>query len=215
MWDGFDLPGALRHELRGYGRTPLPPGGSFSHTDDLEQALGGEPAALVGASFGGLVCLELAARRPQLVSELVLLDAPLPDHDWSAELEEYEREEDELFEQGEHRAIARLNARFWLAPGNLDAIGERVVEMYEQALGLQAESEAEAELPERVDPGAVKARTLVVVGELDKPDFHAIAERLASEIANARHVVVEGAGHLPALERPAETARLVREFLGS
>jgi 3-oxoadipate enol-lactonase len=214
MWDGFELPGAVRHELRGYGRTPLPPAGRYSDTDDLEQALGGEPAALVGASFGGLVCLELAARRPELVSELVLLDAPLPDHDWSPEMESYEREEDELLEQGEHRAIARLGARFWLAPGNLEAVGERVVEMYEQALELQSQSEAEPELPESIDLGAISARTLVVVGELDKPDFHAIAGRLTSAIEGARHAVVEGAGHLPALERPAETARLVREFLG-
>ena len=78
MWDGFDLPGATTHEMRGFGGTPLPPAGEFSHPEDLEQALGGQPAALVGASFGGLVCLELAARRPELVSDLVLLDAPPP-----------------------------------------------------------------------------------------------------------------------------------------
>ena len=83
MWDGFDLPGAVRHELRGFGDTPMPPAGSFSNAGDLEAALGDAPAALVGASFGGLVCLEVASRSPERVSELVLLDAPLPDHDWS------------------------------------------------------------------------------------------------------------------------------------
>ena len=64
MWDGFELPGAVRHELRGLGANPLPPAGEFSHADDLEDALAGERAALVGASFGGLVCLELAAPVP-------------------------------------------------------------------------------------------------------------------------------------------------------
>jgi 3-oxoadipate enol-lactonase len=54
---------------------------------------------------------------------------------------------------------------------------------------------------------------LVAVGELDKPDFHAISERLAAEIPGAAHRVIEGSGHLPALERPHETARIVREFL--
>ena len=40
MWDGFELPGATRHELRGFGETPMPPTGAFSHADDLEAAIG-------------------------------------------------------------------------------------------------------------------------------------------------------------------------------
>jgi 3-oxoadipate enol-lactonase len=210
MWDGFDLPGAVRHELRGFGDTPMPAAGSFSHADDLAAALT-EPAALVGASFGGLVCLETAARRPALVTRLVLLDAPLPDHDWSDEIADYSRREDELLEQGEFHAAAVLNAEFWLEdPSHRD----RVIEMQERALQLQSESEAEDEESESIDLGAVTARTLVAVGELDKPDFHRIAERLVREITNAEHAVIAGAGHLPALERPEETAGLVREFLG-
>jgi 3-oxoadipate enol-lactonase len=209
MWDGFDLPGAERHELRGFGDTPLPPAGTVSNADDLEDAIRG-PASLVGASFGGQVCLEVAARRPELVSELVLLDAPLPDHDWSDEIEAYGRREEELVEQGELHAAAVLNADFWLED---PTHRERVIEMQEQAFRLQLESEAEIVEPDSIDLGAVRARTLVAAGELDKPDFHRIAERLGREIPNAEHAVIRGAGHLPALERPDETARLVREFL--
>ena len=63
MWDGFDLPGEVAaHQL------PAP----------LDETVGDRPAALVGNSFGGLVALEFAARRPELVTKLVLLDAPLP-----------------------------------------------------------------------------------------------------------------------------------------
>jgi hypothetical protein len=36
MWDGFDLPGAVRHELRGFGDTALPESGEFSQADDLQ-----------------------------------------------------------------------------------------------------------------------------------------------------------------------------------
>jgi 3-oxoadipate enol-lactonase len=209
MWDGFDLPGAERHELRGFGDTPLPPAGTVSNADDLVDAIRG-PASLVGASFGGQVCLEVAARRPELVSELVLLDAPLPDHDWSDEIEAYGRREEELVEQGELHAAAVLNADFWLED---PTHRERVIEMQEQAFRLQLESEAEMVEPDSIDLGAVRARTLVAAGELDKPDFHRIAERLARDIPNAEQAVIRGAGHLPALERPDATARLVREFL--
>ena len=209
MWDGFDVPGAVRHEMRGFGQTPMPPTGEFSWVDDLEAALG-EPAALVGASVGGNVCLQLAARRPDLVTDLVLLDAPLFDHDWSEEMVRYQREETGLLEQGDLHGAAILNADFWLES---DEPRQRVIEMQERAFELEAESEAEEVTPETFDLGAVRARTLVAVGELDKPDFHAIAERLAREIPGATHVVIEGAGHLPALEQPAETARVVRDFL--
>jgi 3-oxoadipate enol-lactonase len=210
MWDGFDLPGATRHELRGFGQTPLPPAGEFSHADDLIEALGGEPATLVGASYGGWVCLQVAAAKPALVTELVLLDAALADHDWSEEILNFSKEEDALVEQGDFRGAAILNADFWLEDSEPR---ERVIEMQERAFDLEAQSEAEPVDPETIDLSAITARTLVVVGELDKPDFHEIAKRLVGEIPDARAATVEGAGHLPTLERPQATLRLVREFL--
>jgi pimeloyl-ACP methyl ester carboxylesterase len=209
MWDGFDVPGAVRHELNGFGQTPMPAAGEFSWAEELASTLT-EPAALVGASSGGGVCLEVASTRPELVSALVLMDAPLPDHDWSEEIEAYGAREDALIEEGEFRAAAEMTADFWLEDASHR---DRVIEMQERAYQLQAESEAEPAGAESIDLAAITAPTLVVVGELDKPDFHRIAERLAREIPHARHVVVEGAGHLPALERQDETARLVRKFL--
>jgi 3-oxoadipate enol-lactonase len=209
MWDGFDLPGAVRHELAGFGQTPMPATGEFSHAADLEAALT-EPAALVGASFGGWVCLELASRRPDLVTDLVLLDAPLFDHDWSEEIRDFGRREEELLEEGELHAAAVLNADFWLEDRSHR---ERVIEMQENAFRVQSESEAEETGVDSLDLGAVRVRTLVVVGELDKPDFHRIAERIAREIPETEVVEIPGAGHLPALERPDETSRLIREFL--
>jgi 3-oxoadipate enol-lactonase len=208
MWDGFDLPGAVRHELRGYGQTRPPASGTFSHADDLEAALGDGPAALVGASFGGLVCLEVASRRPELVTELVLLGARLPDHDWSAEAEDYWAEEDRLLEAGDLDGAAALNADFW-AP----AVADRVLPMQRRAFELQTTTEAEDAEPGHIDLAAVTARTLVAVGELDRSDIHAIAERLGDEIEGAERAVIAGAAHLPALEQPTATAALIRNFL--
>jgi 3-oxoadipate enol-lactonase len=209
MWDEFGLPGAVRHELAGFGETPLPAAGEVSHAGDLADALT-EPAALVGASFGGHVCLEVASTRPELVEALVLLDAPLFDHDWSEEIRGYAQREEALIEEGEFRAAAEWTADFWLED---TSHRDRVIEMQERAYHLQVESEAEEIQTDSIDLGAVQARTLVAVGELDKPDFHRIADRLGAAIPGARRAVIDGAGHLPALERPAETSRLIREFL--
>jgi 3-oxoadipate enol-lactonase len=188
--------------------TPPPPSGTFSHADDLEAALDEGPAALVGASFGGLVCMEVASRRPELVTELVLLDAPLPDHDWSAEVEDYWAEEDRLLEAGDLDGAAELNVDFW-AP----AVADRVLPMQRRAFELLTSTEAEEVGPGEIDLAAVTARTLVAVGELDRPDIHAIAGRLENEIEGAQRAVIAGAAHLPALERPRETAALIRDFL--
>jgi 3-oxoadipate enol-lactonase len=121
----------------------------------------------------------------------------------------YFEEEDRLLEEGDLDSATDLNVRFW-AP----ALAEVVRPMIRRSFELQVASQAEETTPEKVDLAAIRAPTLVVVGELDKPDFREIAGRLAGEIPDAELVVIEGAAHLPALERPGETAKLVRRFLG-
>jgi 3-oxoadipate enol-lactonase len=189
MWDGFELDGEVRrHQL------PAP----------LDETVGDQPAAIVGNSYGGFVALDFAARRGELVEKLVLLDAPLMDHDFSPDFMEYVEEEERLIEAGDMDAAVELNLAFW-CPG----IADRVRPM--AAASMEIEN---AELP---DPplSEVRTPTLVAVGEHDKPDFRAIAARLARELPNAQYAVIEGAGHLPPLERPDETAALVRRFLSA
>jgi pimeloyl-ACP methyl ester carboxylesterase len=164
----------------------------------------------VGTSFGGWVCLQVAASHPELVTELVVFGAPLPDHEWSKEIEELRREEHGLLEQGDLHGAAVLNADFWLES---DEPRDRVIAMQERAFELQMDSEAEPVEPDSIDLSAITARTLVGVGELDKRDFHAIAERLAREIPDTESVVIPGAGHLPSLDRPEATASVICRFL--
>src|SRR5215212_1239435 len=188
MWDGFELPGELvRHHLEG----------------DLAETFGGEPAALVGSSYGGLVSLDFAARHPELVAALVVMDAPLPDHEWSdPDFLAYAEEEERLFEAGDLDAVTDLNLSYW-APELADR------------LRPMARRSVEFDVPEieAVDLSAVRMPALVLVGELDKPDFHAIADRLVRELPDAEHAMIPGAGHLPSLERPEATAELIRRFL--
>ena len=153
MWDGFaPLLGereVVRHELRGFGDTAMPAGGSFSYGADLEAALDG-PTVLVGASFGGFVCLDAAERRPELVAGLVLLDAPLFDHDFSDEMEAYGTEEERLLEAGDLDGVTELNVEFW--EGGADAeVRDAVRAMQRRALDLQHGSEAEPQMPESID----------------------------------------------------------------
>jgi 3-oxoadipate enol-lactonase len=54
----------------------------------------------------------------------------------------------------------------------------------------------------------------VVVGHHDLSFFRATARVLADGLPHADLVELAWAGHLPSLERPAETARLVATALG-
>lgn len=68
------------YDRRGFGRSSGPVARDYeSHTRDLIALLEdrvGEPAAVVGWSAGGIVALDVAVRRPDLVRALVLYETP-------------------------------------------------------------------------------------------------------------------------------------------
>ena len=67
--------------------------------------------------------------------------------------------------------------------------------------------------PEPKPLSSLRPPTLVILGERDRPDFRAIAERVAREAPKARLEIVKDARHFPSLEEPDEFERLVFPFL--
>ena len=216
----------VRYDMRGFGDSPISPG-TFSHARDLfglleRLALG--PAALVGVSLGGRVALEVAIARPELVSALVLVGAGLPGHDWTEETQAGWAEEEAALERGDLDAAVEVNLRMWVdGPGRgaeeVDpSVRERVGEMQRRAFELQLpvgdDAEEELLVPDlatRVNE--ISVPTLIVVGDEDRPDMHAIADRLAASIPHARRTTIPATAHVPSLERPDEFDRIVLEFL--
>jgi 3-oxoadipate enol-lactonase len=218
----------LRYDLRGFGRSPIGPG-RFSHARDLLELLdvhAVDRASLVGVSMGGRVALEVALARPELVTALVLVGSGLPGHDWSGseEMEAADAEEEAALEKGDLDAAVEVALRVWVdgprrSPEDVDPeVRERVGEMQRRAYELQlpvwetaGEELLVPEVAERL--GEIRAPTLVVVGEEDVPDIHAIATRLAREIPGARSGSIADTAHVPSVERPREFDELVLPFL--
>jgi pimeloyl-ACP methyl ester carboxylesterase len=63
--------------------------------------------------------------------------------------------------------------------------------------------------------GAIRVPALCIVGAQDEMTPPRYSKYLASQIPGARLVVIEGAGHMLPLERPAEYSTALAEFLGS
>ncbi|MFW5471524.1 alpha/beta fold hydrolase [Knoellia sp. CPCC 206435] len=211
----------IRPDLRGFGDTPIP-GGAYADADDvahLLDVLGVTSAAVVGASFGGRVALELATRHPDRVDSLVLLCPAHRGLDVADPVVlEFGRREDELLEAGDVDGAVALNVEMWLGPEASDEARADVARMQRRAFEVQLVADAldPAPQPERVevDPSALTVPTLVVSGALDVAHNRDVGSLLAREIPGAELVELGWAGHLPAVERPDEVTALLLDRLG-
>lgn len=207
----------VRLDMRGYGRSRSARG-TFSPSGDvaaLLDALAIQRAHVVGASFGGLVALELAATRPQRVASLVLLSAALPDIDLSPELLAFAEAEEAAITVGRIDDAVEVNVRMW-ANDSAAEVKALVADMQRAAFELQLREGAESD---ELDP-PVSARlhkigvpATVAYGDRDVRDFEQIARRLHAGLPDATLHEISGAGHLPALDQPDAVAQLVLRHL--
>jgi pimeloyl-ACP methyl ester carboxylesterase len=217
----------LRIDLRGFGRSPLEPG-ELCHGRDVLDAMdrqGFERAALVAASMGGAVALDVALAEPDRVSALALLDPALDGYESFSDdlLERWQAEEDAL-ERGDIEEAVEINLRLWVdgpsrragsAPADVRAL---VAQMQRHAFELQLAAGDDVDermlaprTAERLGEIAVPA--LVLCGEHDVPDFRDIAAMVAASIAAGRLETVPGAAHLPSMEQPELVEELLVPFL--
>ena len=216
----------IRFDARGFGESSRPPDGPFARWDDLfavMDAAGVERAHLVGVSQGAETALDATVTAPDRVDHLVLVGAGMSGWDFREELNDRWQAEVDAWERGDLDGCAEVSMGTWFdgpmrTAADVDPdVRQRAWAMQRRAIDLEND-DAQARAP---DPpaserlGEVTAPTLVAVGELDQPDMVAIAEKLAGGIPGARHELLPGVAHLPPMERPADFAKLVRDFLGS
>ena len=216
----------VRFDMRGFGQSP-PMVGTFSLAGDLVallESLELGPAALIGVSLGGGVAMETAIARPDLVSRLVVVAPGLRGFDMSDETKAGWEEEEAALERGDVDAAVEVNMRMWVdgpsrSPDEVDPeVRSKVAEMQRRAIEIYLEAGEDGQPQPLAEDwgdrlGEISVPTLVVVGDLDRPEMLEIADRLEAEIPNARRVTIEGAAHVPSMERPDEFDRIVLEFL--
>lgn len=222
MWVGQRDALAPRHQvvrvdLRGFGDSPLPQQ-PYDHVADLVAVLDAlrlDRAAVVGASFGGLVAQDLAIRHPDRIARLVLLCPASVLLKEDAELRAFASREQAFLEAGDLDGAADLNVEQWCGPEADDAARALVFQMQRRAFDLQTSAQDLDRDPDPENPAAIIAPTLVVSGGQDAEAFRTSARELARVIPAAEHRELAWAGHLPSLERPQEVSALLLDALAA
>ena len=205
-------------DLRGYGESTVVPGTTgldvfASDIAALLDHLGVGRFVLGGLSMGGQIVLECARTFPERLRGLVLADTFA-----QAETEEGRRNRndmaDRLLREGMSGYASEVQWKM-VAPHN-PAVGEFVARLMHAAPpeGAAAALRGRAERPDYTETlGTITVPTLVVVGSDDEYTPVADAEYMSSRVPGAALVVVDGAAHMPNLERPEVFNKAVGELL--
>ena len=209
-------------DLRGYGETTVVPGitplSTFAHDlAALLDHLGVARATLCGLSMGGQIVLEFHRLFPRRVTGLVLADTFAQGETDQGRKERNDRADRLLREGMAGYAYDVLDSM--IAPANVTALPEVAAHVLGMMLAAPPEGAAaalrgRAERPDYTGTLAgIAVPTLAVVGREDAFTPVSDARFLHERIPGARLAVIEGAGHLPNLERPAEFNRALADLL--
>jgi pimeloyl-ACP methyl ester carboxylesterase len=214
----------IAYDHRGQGRSTAPPGKGIDLRTVYEdavafiQALGLAPCHFVGLSQGGFVGLRVAARHPELLRSLMLLDTSASSESlWN--LSRYwlltaathwlglRPVVDQLmavyfgqtFMKDPARAAEREELRRQLLQNPRDA--------WRAMQGVITRRGITEELPRITTP------TLILVGEEDVVTTPETAELLHTRIQGSRLVRLPHVGHMSNLEQPELVNRAIRRFL--
>ncbi len=212
-------------DLRGLGLSDAPDLGysMATYADDLAallDVLHADQVVICGLSMGGYVALEFARRYRSRLRGLVLMDTRAEAD--SAEARKGREAAMQLVREKGAAAIAAQMLPKLFAPGAAGTMPhevERVRVMMESAptKGIVGALGAMRDRADSVPSLAELAGlpTLVVVGEQDQMTPPATARLIADGIPGAMLSVIPGAGHLPPVEQPLATTRVITEFLQS
>ncbi len=230
-WDGWtseldDDFRIVRLDFPGFGLTGPDPSGDYSIERRVEltakflDLLAIERCSLAGNSLGGYIAWQVAARRPERVEKLILVD-PAGYHS--------EQRRGTVFDLGRipvlRHVIARLTPRSLVRMGLVQSYGDPskitpdLVERYYRLLRREGNRQAlmgSLSQERSADEGRIRTirqPTLVIWGSEDRliPVEH--SERFHRDLPDSRLIVYDGIGHVPMEEIPERSAADAREFL--
>ena len=212
---------AVAWDMPGYGHSaPIEPytfKGLAQSCVQLSESVKVDSVILVGHSMGGMVAQEVVARRPDLVSRLVLCGTSpafgKPDGDWQRE---FIAQRTAPLDAGQTMAdLAQTLVPQMIGPGSLPegvklathCMGLVRAATYRRALECIVTFDRRTNLPN------ISVPTLLVAGEHDRNAPPAVMKKMADAIPRGTFIEMKGIGHLQNLEAPDEFDALLLNFL--
>ncbi|MFB9904565.1 alpha/beta fold hydrolase [Allokutzneria oryzae] len=206
-------------DLRGYGESTVVPGKTLLSTFARDIAtlldhLGVKRFVLGGLSMGGQIVMECHRQFPERISGLVLADTSA-----QAETSDGRRNRAEMAARLLREGMRPYSEEvLWkmVAPGNGEVAAEHVLRMMLNAPpeGAAAALLGRAERPDYVEMlGRVAVPALVVVGTEDEYTPIGDARLMHERLPDSTLTVVEGAAHMPNLERTEVFNQALHTFL--
>ncbi len=214
-------------DLNGFGSTERPKEpAAYSRDGQLRlvlgvlDALGIESAHVAGHSYGGALSLALAARHPERVRSLILIDSAAPTYP-----------DETKSRLARSRTLSRLALGVALKPGSIRRSLERAyfddslatletAREYVSRLAIEGVLDAyvglSLPLPSAgppIDLASIRKPSLWVWGVEDRTVKIEGGRRAAAQIAGSTFVAIERCGHSPMEEKPEETVRAMIAFL--
>jgi len=211
-------------DFRGQGRSQVTRDGYdmdtlTADTAALIEALGLAPCHFAGLSMGGFVGMRLAARRPELLRSLILIETAA-DAEPAENVPKYRRFMLAVRILGPRAVASRvMPIMFGHTFLNDPARARERAEWQRRGaandrLGVTRATAGVIErLPVEDELSKVRVPTLVIEGEEDVAVVPARARRTAQQIAGARLMMVPRAGHTSSVEEPAAVTAAIEAFL--
>jgi len=211
----------LSYDTRGHGGTDAPRGGySLDQLADdaqaLLRALGIQRTHWVGLSMGGMIGQTLALKAPELFASLSLCDTssripPEAKPLWDERVHTAET-------KGMEPLVEPTLSRWFTAPykDKGGPVVEKVRTMIRSTppagyIGC-CQAISGLNLTDRI--GAIKAPTLIIVGEDDQGTPVAASKVMHEKINGSQLVILKSAAHLSNMEQPTAFADVLTGFLG-
>jgi pimeloyl-ACP methyl ester carboxylesterase len=209
----------IRYDVRGHGRSASATTPTAAHDDlrDLLDELNVPRASLVGVSMGSGIVLDAALAYPTRVNRLVMVSPTVSGvtsvipNDWMMPI------------IAQVRAGAKDSAAaLWWASSMMAGVRKRGAagERYRQVVldnariwGENPASRLPLSPPANARLESVAAPLLVIAGERDAAAIRQLAEMLARRVPHAEAFTMQGAGHMISVEKPAELAAEIADFL--
>lgn len=172
--------------------------------------------ALAGLSMGGYVAMEIMRQAPERVTKLALFDtSPRPD---TPEHKQRRLMLINMARSGKFKGVTPRLLPLLVHPDHMQesGIADPILAMA-QRIGREGFQNQQTAIMNRIDSRPhlpqITCPAMIVVGAQDQLTPPMIAVEMAGLIPGARLEIIEKCGHLPPLEQPEETTRLMREWL--